>query len=126
VSSDVIHILVPGPPVPCGRARSGLGRTYTPAKTRAYEQHVALLARLAVARAKWNPPEGSTFAVTLDVYRARRTGDIDNFLKAVLDGMNGIVFPDDRLVVAATVRLHVDTAYPRAEIAVETAVEVAA
>jgi crossover junction endodeoxyribonuclease RusA len=124
--SDVLHILVPGPPVPCGRARSGKGKTFTPQRTRDYELLVATMARLAVSKARWTPPEGSTFAVTLDVYRARRTGDIDNFLKAVLDGMNGIVFEDDRLVVAATVRLHVDTAYPRAEISVSLAIEVAA
>jgi Holliday junction resolvase RusA-like endonuclease len=124
--SGVLHILVPGPPVPCGRARTGKGKTFTPQRTRDYEQLVAAMSRLAVSKARWAPPEGSTFAVTLDVYRARRTGDVDNYLKAALDGMNGIVFADDRLVVAATVRLHVDTAYPRAEIAVETAVEVAA
>jgi crossover junction endodeoxyribonuclease RusA len=124
--SDVLRFIVPGAPVPCGRARSGKGRIFTPAKTRGYQDLVHTLALVAVRRAKWNPPEGSSFAVVFDIHRARRSGDWDNFAKSLCDGMNGVVWPDDRAIVSATVRLHLDRLAPRAEITVSLAMEVAA
>jgi Holliday junction resolvase RusA-like endonuclease len=39
------------------------------------------------------------------VHRARRAGDGDNFLKAAKDALNGVCWPDDRMVVTALVRI---------------------
>lgn len=113
----VLAFTIPGPPVPCGRARVTRRGTFTPDRTRRYEAHVALCARVAVARANGFPLAGDV-AVRLDVYRVARRGDCDNFAKSVLDGMRRIVFADDRQVQRLDVRMFVDRARPRVEVRV--------
>lgn len=114
----VIHI--PGTPVPKARPRAtsigGRPTLYTPAATRAYEQAVRLAARQAMAKAP--PLDGAVSArviVTLPVpesWSQRRRADalaglvmpaqrpdLDNYVKAVLDGCNGEVWRDDCQIV---------------------------
>lgn len=45
------------------------------------------------------------YTVDIVVHRARRAGDADNFLKAAKDAMNNVIWPDDRMVICASVRL---------------------
>jgi Holliday junction resolvase RusA-like endonuclease len=115
-----IFFTVPGVPVAKGRPRlttiGGKARAFTPAKTVLYEQLVALAAQRAIGGA--GPLEGA-LSVTVTAFlpvpaswsRKKRdaalAGDIrptsrpdtDNYLKAALDGMNGIVYRDDAQVV---------------------------
>lgn len=97
---------VDGKPAPKGRPRTFAqhGRVYTrtPDKTRAWEERVALFSRAAANRS-WSPEKGPV-AVSLDVHGAPKLADLDNLAKGLLDGMNGIIFHDDRQVVDLHVR----------------------
>lgn len=117
---DRVTIVLEGVPVGKGRPRFGAGRTYTPAKTRAYEQALGYAARAAMGMqrpfegplkvsviagmpipASW----GSARRADAALGRIRPTGkpDGDNLLKAALDPLNKIVFDDDAQVVEATI-----------------------
>ena len=86
-------IVIPGRPVPKGRPRLGKGgHVYTPQATRAYEELVGI-----VARTHFKQPITGDVAVNLRLYiNGRKRGDLDNYWKAISDGMNGIAFNDDR------------------------------
>lgn len=94
---------IPGEPVGKGRPRFGKGRTFTDTKTAGYEVKVGLLCNVAVHRAKWldeKPTDAPYFKVKMRVRRTYQDKgpDLDNVVKAILDGMNGIAYRDDRLV----------------------------
>ena len=112
----MISFFVEGPPMPLQRARKGKGgHWYTPEESRAYKERVALEARGAVARHDRQLLAGfeklgawcrdSRFSVFLTVYDDRKTYDLDNVVKAVLDGVTkaGTVWTDDRRVDRITV-----------------------
>lgn len=104
---------IDGEPVPKGRPRfTRQGRTYTPKKTHDYEFHVADCAKRAMASLE--PLETPvivcvyvTYAVPASYSKKRREAclngiekhtkrpDLDNCIKAITDGMNGIVYKDD-------------------------------
>jgi Holliday junction resolvase RusA-like endonuclease len=113
--------VIPGEPVAKGRPRfvraGKFVRTYTPDKSARFEQLVKLEAQNAGVEliegpvsihviAKWpmkgqprkkNPRPGE--------WKTTRP-DLDNLLKAVLDGLNGVAFADDAQVVRAVVEKH--------------------
>jgi Holliday junction resolvase RusA-like endonuclease len=112
---------VDGTPVPKGRprfARRGkFVSTYSPKTTVDYETKVSDAAKQAMGSQK--PLEGPVVAciyITLPIpasyskkriqaclsgeERPTKRSDIDNFCKAIFDGMNGIVFSDDSQVVS--------------------------
>ena len=104
----MIEIVIHGKPV--GKARPRFGRrknggvvTYTPRETKNYEQSVATLAQCAMfGKAMLQ----GAVKVTIDVYFSHKTKkgyhvsrpDLDNIIKAILDGLNGVVFDDDAAV----------------------------
>lgn len=119
-----ITITVPGTPTGKGRARSATrrkkgGGTYiahvTPQKTINYESLVALAAHQAMAgrpplagaveveiAIRITPPGSWSVKKTKQaiegVIRPITTPDVDNVIKAIFDGCNGIVWGDDRQV----------------------------
>ncbi len=117
---------VPGEPVAKGRPRittiGGFARTFTPAKTRNYESEIRYLA--SEAWGDRDPIDGVPITMAVDVYRSipaswsnkkqqlalkatvRPIGrpDVDNYLKSAADGLLGVVFRDDALIVEACVR----------------------
>jgi Holliday junction resolvase RusA-like endonuclease len=116
----MIQFKVPGVPQGKGRARFGNGRTYTPAKTVAYEGLIALAGQQAMeGRDLLDQPVQLTVTASFAVpksWNARRkaeaaTGmmfhvskpDGDNILKAVGDGLNGIVWKDDSQIAMARI-----------------------
>ena len=123
---------VPGPPVPCARARvyqdkrTGKTRAVTPSKTRSYEAKVAMMCRFAANLSRWEATGPSEYQVSIVVYRAKRLGDWDNYAKAITDGMKGIAWEDDRQVTRAEVVMYVDKVNPRVEVMVWRRATVAA
>ena len=119
--SFMVTFMVEGTPVPKGRprfARRGkFVSTYGPKTTVDYESKVSESAKLAMGASEpLETPVGAYIYITLPVpasYSKKRTqaclsgeerptkkSDIDNYCKAIFDGMNGIVFLDDSLVVS--------------------------
>lgn len=116
---------IPGQPVAKGRprisTRGGFARAYTPKKTVNYEARVALAARDAMEGA---PPTLEPVSVSIAIglpipqswskkkqalaranaLRPCSRPDIDNYIKAVFDGGNEIIWKDDSQVVSLQAR----------------------
>jgi Holliday junction resolvase RusA-like endonuclease len=61
-------------------------------------------------------PMDGPVAVYLNVYRARKAGDLDNFAKILCDSLNGVAYHDDSQVVELHMWRHDDKANPRVEV----------
>lgn len=111
-----VTFCVDGEPVPKGRPRLGRGGgTYTPARTREYEERVGWAYRQTAPGLVFEGP----VRVWVYVHEGRRSprlqGDADNYAK-VLDGLNGIAWHDDRQVVELHVYLERGAGLPRLEV----------
>jgi len=116
-----IEFTIPGAPVAKGRprfARRGVFvTTYSPEKTVSYESLVKVMASQAMGNKK--PLDGAVHATVRMILlppaswskkkRAQALAheiwptsksDLDNYIKGIFDGMNGIVFNDDAQVVS--------------------------
>ena len=113
---DGVGFSIPGEPIAKGRAKvttiAGHARMYTPKKTVNYESKVALFAHQFM---RGYPPFEcaislsfrAVFQIPSSWSKKRRAAnlekpelvvkrpDLDNLIKALCDGMNGIVFKDD-------------------------------
>lgn len=92
---------VPGEPASKARprfdGRGRKGRTYTPEKTKAAEEAVAL--HFSLAGGRFEPDPEVTFAVKITFYNGtRQRRDVDNMIKLVLDGLNQVAWVDDAQV----------------------------
>lgn len=131
----MIRFTVPGLPQGKGRARFGNGRTYTPAKTIAYEGLIALAAQQAMDGAElltgpvyltvtaffpipasWSKKRRAEANARLTWHTSKP--DADNIAKAAGDALNGIIFRDDSQVAFAKVMKHYGET-PRLEVCVE-------
>lgn len=121
-----VPLTILGKPVPKQRPRFDRrsGRTFTPAKTRRYEAHVAGVANLAARRmgAGHRGFFKARIRAVVEVYFPdRRRRDVDNVAKSVLDGIQrGQLIADDLQVDELTVRRHLDRENPRVEVLLET------
>lgn len=122
-SFDILEFTVPGAPRPKGRPRFGKGRAFTPKSTREYERLVRAAADKACLASQW-VADSSDVDIEVLVYRARKRGDLDNFIKACTDAMNGVVYEDDSQIASLWgCRLDTDRLHPRVEIKVVRKVE---
>jgi len=89
---------IPGKPVPKGRHQVRLYRggviSYTPPKTREFERAVKAYA----VKQRVKKQDGDLAVVV--VFYTTGTADVDNLLKSLLDGLNGVAWEDDRQVKA--------------------------
>lgn len=97
----MVTLVIPLAPMPKARPRVVNGRAYTPAATAAYERSIKL------AAAHLRPMEGPlnvSIAFIFPRLKSSRSAareakstrpDVDNLIKAVLDGLNGLAFHDD-------------------------------
>jgi Holliday junction resolvase RusA-like endonuclease len=114
-----LHFIVPGSPVPKERPRIGKGRTYTPARTRAYEAKVRLCAQAAASRLGWRIWPGQRYSVNIYVvFQDQRRRDLDNACKSIADAMRGIGFFDDSEIDEVHLYRGISRTNPRAIVAV--------
>lgn len=57
-----------------------------------------------------------TLAVTLDLYRPQRSGDLDNRIKVVLDTLQGVAYKNDSQIVRIVANRYDDKHNPRVEV----------
>jgi len=121
MNNHPITFIVPGPPVAKQRPRKGAhGNWYIPDTTKKYEEQVGWMAAEAVSEVMDGPVEldvlwcrehgyDEYLQITVTpvdgLFQSTRTKDVDNVLKSVMDGMNKIVYPDDRYVVRANIEV---------------------
>ena len=104
----MIHLTIPLSPVAKARPRVINGRAYTPTATASYERAVKLCAAHLTplsgpieAEIAFIFPRLKSATSTAREVKATRP-DIDNLIKAILDGLNGLGFSDDGQVVQIT------------------------
>lgn len=118
--SDPITVIIPGDPFGKQRPRfRSNGGTYTPSATRNYEKAVATLAAAEMRgrspltepvqielKAHFPIPKSWSEKKRMDAIlgRVRPTcsPDLDNIIKAIGDGLNGVAYRDDSLIVSVT------------------------
>lgn len=120
----MIEFVVEGDPVPKGRARvvfderGGKFRGVTPARTREYETRVGWALRSAYVGAPLTGP----LVLTLRVFERPRLpqheADLDNYVKAVGDALNGLAWVDDRQVVRLDAEIERGAEAPRIVVSV--------
>lgn len=124
-----IRFTVPGPSVPKARPRviqyetdEGLqSRGVTPARTEAYETIVGYAAR---AVCPWDASTNQPVSIVMWFYMPdRRRRDLDNAIKAILDGITGVLIEDDNQVVHLEACKSVDRDNPRTEVVVRVVEE---
>lgn len=113
-----MFILIDGEPIPAARPRFGGGHAYQPKRNSEYRARVQRAARAAMGG---SAPMAGAVVADVKLYRkykptARNFGDVDNHLKAIFDGLNQIVFDDDRQIVRCVVEKFQDKLNPRAEL----------
>jgi len=114
-----VTFTVNGEPVAKARPRFGKnGHVYTPKRTKAYEEKVALFATIARQQARAKSFTGPVGVSVTFYNKSKRHVDLDNQLKAVMDSMNKVLYDDDSQVMEIQVRRVVVTEDPRAEITV--------
>jgi Holliday junction resolvase RusA-like endonuclease len=97
-----VTLEIPGAPVPWQRPQRGLGgQFFTPKRTLDYEERVSWAARSKHVRLRTAPIEVRIELWSASVLR----GDLDNYSKAILDGLQkGEAFDNDRQVVSLQVQ----------------------
>lgn len=127
-TKPLIHYTFPGIPIPAPRPRSGRHGVYNPSHYTVYKRALAEAIRSAYpdvvasvpserekCRTKWLATNRYHLVVT--VYRAKRTGDWDNYAKTVCDALQDAgVIGNDNQIDAGGVILITDKADPRIEI----------
>lgn len=76
----------------------------TPQDTKEYEKWIAHIGMEAV---KNDILYDGFFGIDVAIQNPRQFSDIDNCLKAVMDGLNGIAYKDDKKVRSARITFHI-------------------
>lgn len=96
-------------PVPKGRPRLGKGRVYTPKKTRSFEHSFRILAMRYAPRTPLPGPLHLRCNFLLSKPKSTKATfpttrpDLDNFLKAVMDAGNDLLWEDDSQIISIKV-----------------------
>lgn len=134
-----MNFVIEGTPKGKGRPRfsrhNGYVKTYTPLETLDYEQQVRIAYQFAEGKyyaecplkmsvvAFFEPPKSVSKKkkqMMLDgLILPTKKPDVDNIIKVILDGLNGIAFHDDVQVVELTVNKKYSER-PRTEICIDT------
>ena len=92
---SIVVFTVPGRPRGKERPRMGRnGKFYTPRTTREYEETVAWFAKTAYK----GEPTKDPVRLDMTIRSSKSKADTSNILKSIEDGMNGIVYVDDKQI----------------------------
>lgn len=109
-----VSLVLPYPPSANRYWRNVNGRMVKSEEARSYQIKAGNLAKLAGFDCTSQP-----VAVTMRVYRPRRSGDLDNSLKVMIDSLKGIIFDDDEQVICIHAERYDDKKNPRVEMFIE-------
>lgn len=93
---------------------SSKGRGYISKEGKAFKA-----AAMTVLAGTVEVPLATAVRLTLRYYRPRRSGDIDNYLKQVLDCLQGVAYRNDSQIAELLVWRFEDKVHPRVEVDVE-------
>lgn len=117
----MIRLIVPYPPTLNKIWRHVRGHVMLSDEARGYKDAVHSIALSATGKHQlWKSAYHSSVFVTvsLHLYRPRKSGDIDNALKLILDAMQKAVYVNDSQIVELHVYRHDDKNNPRVEVEV--------
>lgn len=109
----MIALTLPYPPSTNRLWRNFRGRAVLSEEGRIYKSAAALLASQVCDK----PLQGD-IRITVKVYRPRKSGDIDNRLKACLDALQGTVYENDSQIIEIHAYRFDDKKNPRIEVEV--------
>lgn len=113
LQQPVKHLLLHMPPSANRYWRVGKqGRLYVSDEAQAYKDDAAMLAR---SQGLKEPLEGDV-AISCRFFRARRSGDLDNRLKVLIDALKGVAYHDDKQITEIHAYRFDDAKNPRVEI----------
>ena len=107
-----------------GRPRfdSATGRVYTPANTRAFETYIRDMAHYEMLKARqrklWDLDTPCQH-LKAKIFVSRDNQDLTNVLKALEDGLQGVVWRNDKQVRAITASIHRARRGARSDVTVE-------
>jgi len=104
-SNTYVALRLPIPPSANRYWRSYNGKVVVSEEAQQYKWQVKLLC------GQLDPFPGNV-SLTISIYRARKSGDLDNYLKVALDSLKGILYPDDNAVVEIHALRHDDKDNP--------------
>lgn len=122
MDNEAVTLYFEVPPVAKQRARVARGWAYTPKKTVEFENSVKALALSQWKLPQWRGPISVSITFVLPRPKARSKEswvsvrpDLDNYVKAVLDALNEVVWDDDGQVAElyATKRYETGDMSPR-------------
>ena len=103
-----IHLTLPVPPSANKCWEYGGGRVRTSKEALAYKQAVRLLVREDLIP--------GNVALNVSVYRPAKRGDLDNYLKVMLDALQGVLYTDDKQITEIHAFRYDDKDNPRVEL----------
>ena len=111
MATKSLSFWIDGEAVPKQSFRVGKGGGYTPARVKAWQAQVAAAAQMRMIELGLEPLTETVRISLIFILPNYRPKDSDNLSKAVLDGMNGIVFEDDHQCYDLRVRKIVSQLY---------------
>lgn len=134
----IVTFIIPGTPVPKGRPKFYNGIAVTPKKTREYEalvkdvymstcgQYLGNSALVCYINLFFQIPKSYSKSKIISIATGHlhhtKKPDVDNCVKAILDGLNGLAYKDDSQIIEIRARKHyADGGEPRAEVTIEEA-----
>ena len=113
-ASASMKLTLPYPPSANRYWRNYRGITVTSEDALAYKAEVGY-----IARSRGVQPLHGPVCLTLEMYRPRRSGDLDNRLKCLIDSLNGIAWGDDSQITEIHAYRYDDKARPRVEVEIK-------
>jgi Holliday junction resolvase RusA-like endonuclease len=118
----MIELIIPGEPVAKGRPRvTSKGFSYTPEKTKGYENLVKMCWQESGLTGLGNKPLSVIISLYFSVPKSylskfnkhglehTKKPDLDNCAKTILDALNGLAYDDDSQIVELTIRKQYST-----------------